>query len=192
MEQDEWKEWKEGYRESIREWKQRYRKALQEWRNRYHEWKSQSRPRGSFPLMPPMPPMPPSQSMSTGRTNVVASRLTREDLQIVDMLIEASVFTTRSEAVAYLVNEGIKARQDVLDKVSSSLREIRGIREKAEEQVEKLKEEIGLAGSQVEEIKEEIEEPEKKERHCPKCDKDISDLPKDIALCPYCGVKFEE
>lgn len=194
MNQDEWKEWKDWYRDSIREWKERYRAALQEWREKYQEWKTQSEPKGSFPHLPPMPPLPPLHSMSAGRTNVVASRIGDEDLQIIDLLIEAGVFSTRSEAVAYLVNEGIKARQDVLDKVSSSLREIRGIRKKAEEQVKKLKEEIGLAESQVEKTREEIEEAEgqARARTCPACDKDLFDLPEDIKACPYCGTKLEK
>ncbi|NIV44343.1 hypothetical protein GWN49_05615, partial [Candidatus Bathyarchaeota archaeon] len=48
--------------------------------------------------------------MSTSRTNVVASRIGDDELKLVDMLIEAKLFGTRSEAVAYLVSEGIKAR----------------------------------------------------------------------------------
>lgn len=191
MEQDEWKEWKDRYRESIREWRQRYQKTLQEWRDHYQDWKTQSRPKGSALPLPPMPPIPPLHAISGGRTNVVASRIPDKDLQIIDMLIEAAVFSTRSEAVAYLVNEGIKARQDVLDKVSSSLREIRDIREKAEEHVKKLKEEIGLAESQVEDIKKEISGMEERERSCFECGKDLSNLPKDITLCPYCGTKLE-
>lgn len=193
MDQDEWEEWKDWYRESIREWKQRYRKALQEWRKQYRQWKTQSTPKGSLPHLPPIPPIPPMQPLSTSRTNVIASRIADEDLQIVDMLIEANVFSTRSEAVAYLVNEGIKARQDVLDKVSTSLREIRGIRKKAEEQVKKLKEEIGVVESQAEKIKEEIGDTEKKERRCSSCGKDLSDLPEDITLfCPHCGTKLSK
>lgn len=192
MNSDEWKEWKDWYRESIREWKQKYQKALQEWRKQYQEWKTQSEPKGSFPLLPPTPPVPPLLTTSTGRTNVVASRIADEDLQIVDMLIEADIFSTRSEAVAYLVNEGIKARQDILDKVSSSLREIRGIRKQAEEQVKKLKQEIGLVEAQVQKMQEEIEGAEEQERNCSECGKDLSDLPEDITLCPYCGTELEK
>ncbi len=192
MNSDEWKEWKDWYRESIREWKQKYRKALQQWRKQYQEWKTQAAPKGSLPLLPPIPPVPPLHTLSTGRSNVVASRIGDEDLQIIDMLVEADVFSTRSEAVAYLVNEGIKARQDVLDKVASSLREIRGIRMKAEEEVKKLKEEIGLVESQVEKMQEEIEEGEEQEKSCSACDRDLSNLPDDITRCPYCGTELEK
>ena len=58
------------------------------------------------------------------RSNVVASRIGNEELSVIDMLIEAGLFKTRSEAVAYLVGEGIKARKDIIKKVSSSLKEI--------------------------------------------------------------------
>nr|NIO37119.1 hypothetical protein [Candidatus Bathyarchaeota archaeon] len=143
MNQDEWKVWKDWYRESIREWKERYRKALKEWREKSRDWKA----KGLIPSMPPIPPLtftrPPMHSVSSSRANVVASRLGDDELKLIDMLIEARLFHTRSEAVAYLVSEGIKARQDVFDKVSSSLEEIRKIRKEAEEHVKKLKENVG-------------------------------------------------
>lgn len=187
MNEDEWKKWKEWYKQSIREWKQRYRKALQEWKERFADWKvnvESNRSKRIHPPLPPIPPIPPMHSVSIGRVNVVASRIGDEELRLIDMLIEAGVFNTRSEAVAYLVIEGIKARQDVFDKVSSGLREIRNIRKKAEEHVEKLKEEIGFV--EPEDIGE-IEEPEKT---CSACGKDLSDLPENIAVCPYCGTKL--
>ena len=192
MNRDEWNEWKDWYKESIREWKQRYRKALQEWKEKYQDWKTQAKSK-EFPHLPPMPPIPPLHSLSAGRTNVVASRIGDEELQLIDMLIEAEVFNTRSEAVAYLVSEGIKARQDVLDRVSSALGEIREIREKAEEHVKKLKEDIGLAETQVEEIGTQVEEPEDRGKTCPRCGKGLPDLPEDIAVfCPHCGTKLSK
>lgn len=182
MSQDEWKEWKNWYRESIREWKERYRKALEEWRQRSKDWQR----RGQVSHAPPMPPLPPMHSISSSRANVVASRLGDEELGLIDMLIEARLFTTRSEAVAYLVSEGIRARQDVFDKVSSSLEEIRKIRREAEEHVKKLKENVGFAESKE---SEEIEEDENEET-CRKCGRNLSDLPEDISMCPYCGTEL--
>jgi Arc/MetJ-type ribon-helix-helix transcriptional regulator len=190
MNQDEWNEWKDWYRESVREWKERYRKTLQEWRERFRDWKGQARTSMSEgrspPLLPPMPPIPPLHSLSTGRTNVVASRIGDEELKLIDMLIEAGLFGTRSEAVAYLVSEGIKARQDVFDKVSSSLEEIRKIMKEAEGHVEKLKREIGLAKPEG------TDETEEGAKSCSACGKDLSDLPEGISSCPYCGTKLEK
>ena len=122
----------------------------------------------------------------------MASRIGTEQLQVIDMLIEAGVFGTRSEAVAYLVNEGMKARQDILNKVSSALKEIRGIRRKAEEQVRRLKEDIGVAEPRAEETAAESAEPRERKRMCFECGKDLTNLPDDISVCPYCGTEIEE
>ena len=185
-------EWKDVYKQYVREWKEGYRKALREWRERFRDWKAQAKSslsKGSSFTMPPlpaMPPMPPMPSLSTRRSNVVASRIGDEELQMIDMLIEARVFSTRSEAVAYLVREGINARQDVLEKVSSALQDIRRIREEAEEQVAELRKEIGVAQPREIEVADDIE------KTCQECGKDLSDLPEDITVCPYCGTKLLE
>lgn len=192
-------EWKDLYKQYSREWKEGYRKALREWRERYRDWKVQAKAKKSegppftMPPLPEMPPMPfPMPHLPTGRSNVVASRIGDEELRLIDMLIEAGVFGTRSEAVAYLVREGINARQDVLDKVSSSLEDIRRIRKEAEEQVAKLKKEIGVAEPAEEAEQVDIEVTGEQERKCQKCGKDLSDLPEDISVCPYCGTSLQE
>ncbi len=192
-------EWKDLYKQHSKEWKEGYRKALREWRERFRDWKVQAKssmsegPHFTMPPLPEMPPMPPipMPHISVGRSNVVASRIGDEELRLIDMLIEAGVFGTRSEAVAYLVREGINARQDVLDKVSSSLEDIRRIRKEAEEQVAKLKKEIGV-GEPAEAEQVDIEVTGEQERECQKCGKDLSDLPEDIAVCPYCGTSLQE
>ena len=192
-------EWKELYKQYTKEWKEGYRRAMREWRERFKDWKAQAKSGLSegipfeMPSMPEMPPMPPipMTHLSTGRSNVVASRIGNEELRLIDMLIEAGVFGTRSEAVAYLVREGINARQDVLDKVSSSLEDIRRIRKEAEEQVARLKKEIGVAEPEEDkQVDKEVTEEE--ERECGKCGKDLSDLPEDIAVCPYCGASLRD
>lgn len=175
------------YKEALRAWRENYRDALKEWKERFKRWKEQARDeisKGSLPPLPPIPSVPPVPQLSlpTARSNVVASRIGDEDLKLIDMLIEAGLFKTRSEAVAYLVNEGIKARQDIIEKVSSALEEIRRIRRQAEEQVEKLRREIGLVET----------ESETGEQICPQCQRDLSDLPEDIQVCPYCGTKLSK
>ncbi|MFQ6095530.1 MAG: hypothetical protein ACE5NN_05255 [Candidatus Bathyarchaeia archaeon] len=101
------------------------------------------------------------------------------------MLIEAGLFSTRSEAVAHLVSEGIKAQKDILDKVSSALEEIRRIRKEAEEHITKLKREIGFMKPEA------LEESEQQKRICPECSRDLTDLPEDISICPYCGFQLK-
>jgi rubrerythrin len=181
------KDLRDLYKEALREWRENYRDALREWKERFRRWKEQAKDeiaRGSLPPLPPIPSVPsvPPLSLPSARSNVVASRIGDDDLKLIDMLIEAGLFKTRSEAVAYLVNEGIKARQDIIKKVSSALEEIRRIRRQAEEQVEKLRRDIGLAETTSEAA----------EQVCPQCGKDLSDLPEDIRVCPYCGAKLSK
>jgi Arc/MetJ-type ribon-helix-helix transcriptional regulator len=181
-------EWKE-YKESMKEWKDQYKEILHDWKDRIRDWKDQIEEKAAsgsvfhfdFPPVPPVPPMPPMHSTSTGRANVVASRIGDEDIRLIDMLIEAGVFSTRSEAVAYLVNEGIKARRDTFEKVSTSLEEIRKTRKEAERQVGKLKEEIGLKESN---------ETAEQDRKCPKCGKQMPEG--SCSFCPYCGTSLEK
>lgn len=192
MDPEEWKDW---YKEALRGWKEGYKKALEEWRDKFRDWMGEARSSisiegSAIPHMPPMPAMPPIpifHPAPAGRSNVVASRIGDEELRLIDMMIEAGLFSTRSEAVAYLVAEGVKARKDIFDRVSSALDEIRKIKRKAEEQVEKLRRETGL--TEQKEVEIEIEEPERK---CPKCGRDLDDLPEDIALCPYCGTNLHK
>lgn len=56
-------------------------------------------------------------SMSTKRSNVIASRIGDEELRVVNMLVEAELFSSRSQAIAYLVREGIKARRDIIERL---------------------------------------------------------------------------
>jgi len=181
------KDLRDMYKEAIREWRENYRDALREWKERLKDWKMQAKDeiaKGSFPPLPPLPNIPrmPPLPLHGARSNVVASRIGDEELKIIDMLIEAGLFETRSEAVAYLVNEGIKARQDIIEKVSSALKEIRKIRQQAEEQVKKLRKELGLS-----------ESGEKTPgRFCHHCGKDLVNLPADIQVCPYCGTRLKK
>ena len=183
-------EWK-AYKESMKEWKDQYKEILDDWKDRISDWKDQVRERAAggsfhfdFPPVPPVPPIPPMHVASMGRANVVASRIGDEDIRLIDMLIEAGVFSTRSEAVAYLVNEGIKARRDTFERVSTSLEEIRRTRKEAERQVDKLKEEIGL--KETKETKETL----KPDSNCPKCGKL---LPEDnCSYCPFCGASLDK
>jgi hypothetical protein len=180
-------EW-EDYKESMKEWKDQYKEILRDWKDRIGDWRDQIEERAGsgsafhfdFPPVPPIPPIPPMHSTSTGRANVVASRIGDGDIRLIDMLIEAGVFGTRSEAVAYLVNEGIKARRDTFEKVSTSLEEIRKTRKEAENQVKKLKEEIGLKESK---------ETNEQDHTCPKCRKQIPEA--NCSFCPFCGTSLE-
>jgi len=171
------------YRDALDEMVKRYRDVLNEWKSEFDRWRSRAKEeirKGSVPPLPPIPKVPPISQLRGVRSNVVASRIRDEDLKVVDMLVEAGIFKTRSEAIAYLVSEGIKACRDIIDEVSSTLEEIRRIRRQAEEQIERLREKIRLP-----EVK-----AEAGGRVCPSCNRNLSNLPEDIRVCPYCGARL--
>jgi Arc/MetJ-type ribon-helix-helix transcriptional regulator len=191
MEKDEW--WG-VYNNALREWKERMKEAMEEWKERMKE--AVKKGAASMPSIPniSMPPMPPIPSILPSRSNVVASRIGDEELRVIDMLVKTGLFNTRSEAVAYLVKEGIKARKDVVDKVSSALEEISRIRREVEEHVKKLRRELGLSDSEVLQEKEKEKDKEKerggKIGACPKCKRSLEGMPLDIVICPYCGFRM--
>ena len=184
------KELRNKYREAVREWRDRYKEVMSEWKERMKEWKGLARSSMREGYLPPLPPLPPPLPLPTTvlgtRSNVVASRIGDEELHVIDMLIEAALFGTRSEAVAYLVSEGIKARNDIVEKVSSTLDDIRKIRKEAEEYVRKLRKDIGLVKPEP------VEESVQEEKKCPGCGKDLTNLPEDITICPYCGYELRK
>lgn len=65
------------------------------------------------------------QDALSGRKNVVMVRLNRESLSKIDDLVEAGVVNSRSESSAYLIEEGIRARTDLFDRISSKINQIR-------------------------------------------------------------------
>jgi Arc/MetJ-type ribon-helix-helix transcriptional regulator len=189
---NEKEEWKDTYKKTIQDWKEQYNKAIEDWKEKLRDVKQHTNsnvPEGAIHVDVPMPmpmPMPSHFQFHTGRSNVVASRIGDEELQSIDLLVEGGLFETRSEAVAYLVREGVKARKDILSKVTSALEDIRKLRKEAEEQVANLRKNIGMTEPL------EPEKPEDQSRMCLKCGKDLSELPEGIVVCPYCGTKIKK
>ncbi len=65
-----------------------------------------------------------------GPTVVISSiRLSREDAEMIDLLVEAGVFRSRSEAVSYFTKKGIEASRELLENVKKKLEELRQIRD---------------------------------------------------------------
>lgn len=64
-----------------------------------------------------------------GRGNVVMARLSDEALGRIDQLVEATVFQSRSEAMAFLVGAGIQSQKELFDRLSSHTDEIRKLKE---------------------------------------------------------------
>jgi len=71
------------------------------------------------------------------RGNVIMTRLNDDDLEKIDALVEVELFKSRSEAVAYFIHEGVKARRDLFDKVTPTVEKIRQLKKEARETLEK-------------------------------------------------------
>ena len=51
------------------------------------------------------------------RANVVMVRVNNDSLRYLDMLVEADITNSRSESAAFLINEGIKANEQLFNKI---------------------------------------------------------------------------
>lgn len=67
------------------------------------------------------------------RGNVVMVRLGNEAVQQLDLLVEAGLFGSRSEAAAFLVGAGIKSQQDLFEKIGRKSTEIQKLRRQLRE-----------------------------------------------------------
>ena len=64
------------------------------------------------------------------RDSVVMVRVNKESLLKLDELVDCGLTNSRSEAAAFLITEGVKARSDLYDKISEQSEVIRNAREK--------------------------------------------------------------
>ena len=62
------------------------------------------------------------------RDNVVMVRVDEGDLGRIDELVESGQFNSRSEATAFLISEGIKAKQQMFDKMAEKISQIQELR----------------------------------------------------------------
>ena len=63
------------------------------------------------------------------RDNVVMVRVDADSLEKMDELVEAELASSRSEAAAFLISEGIKSREPLFDAISAKVAEIRKAKE---------------------------------------------------------------
>ncbi|MCS6802464.1 MAG: ribbon-helix-helix domain-containing protein [Chloroflexota bacterium] len=63
------------------------------------------------------------------RVNVITVRVDDKAIEAIDALISAGVFKTRSEAAAYLIDEGIAAKASVFEEVNATARRINELRD---------------------------------------------------------------
>lgn len=73
-----------------------------------------------------------------GPSYVISSvRLPQRDLEVVDALVEAGVFKSRSEAVAFFAHKGIEASKPLFEEALAKLEELKRAREKLREELQK-------------------------------------------------------
>jgi hypothetical protein len=65
------------------------------------------------------------------RGNVVMTRLSDEDLKMIDALVNLEVFSSRSEAVAYFTHTGLEQKKDMTSKVMPFVEQIKKLKEEA-------------------------------------------------------------
>lgn len=70
-----------------------------------------------------------------GRENVVMVRVNDEALHHLDMLVEAEVTKSRSESAAFLINEGIKANQQIFERIGAITQQITELRNQLRKEV---------------------------------------------------------
>ena len=76
------------------------------------------------------------QGMRSNRDNVVMVRVDKASLDRLDELVEAGIMGSRSEAAAFLISEGIKARQPLFDRIGEKIQEIRRAKDELRQMVE--------------------------------------------------------
>ena len=69
------------------------------------------------------------RGVRSNRDNVVMVRTNKDSLDRLDELVEGGIANSRSEAAAFLIAEGIKARQGLFDRISEKIEEIRRAKE---------------------------------------------------------------
>ena len=76
------------------------------------------------------------QGMRGSRDNVVMVRVDKASLDRLDELVEAGIMGSRSEAAAFLISEGIKARQPLFDRIGEKIQQIRDAKDELRRMVE--------------------------------------------------------
>ncbi len=83
------------------------------------------------------------------RNNVVMVRVDEENLNRIDELVESGQFSSRSEATAFLISEGIKAKRQMFEKMAEKVSQIQELRTELEAMIAedtKTPESIGQNG----------------------------------------------
>ena len=73
-------------------------------------------------------------------------RVAASDLGAIDILVEAGIRTTRSDAASWLIRAGIDSHQQLFQRVSATVTEIRRLRQEAQTIAESIVTDDGRSG----------------------------------------------
>ncbi len=65
----------------------------------------------------------------SSRNTVLTIRVNDDSNKKINRLVDSGLFKTRSESAAFLINQGIKAQQDLFDKIEGKLKKMEELRE---------------------------------------------------------------
>ena len=77
------------------------------------------------------------RTLLSSRDNTVIVRVNKDSLEKLDVLVEGGVVNSRSEAAAFLIAEGIRARHTLFDQISEKVEQIRGVKQELRDLLEK-------------------------------------------------------
>lgn len=69
------------------------------------------------------------KTVRSGRDSVVMVRVSKDILEKLDELVDSGVNSSRSEAAAYMIGEGMKLKTDLFEKIAEKTQIIRNARE---------------------------------------------------------------
>jgi ATP-dependent Clp protease ATP-binding subunit ClpA len=69
---------------------------------------------------------------STAKGNVITCRIWPRDLEAIDLLVEAGIRNTRSDAAAWLIHAGIEGNRELFERVQATVADIRRLRQQVQ------------------------------------------------------------
>lgn len=64
-----------------------------------------------------------------GLSSVISARIRRKELELIDRLVDAGIFRSRSEAIAYFVRRGVESSREWIEKALEQAKKIRELQD---------------------------------------------------------------
>ncbi|MEM0371752.1 MAG: ribbon-helix-helix protein, CopG family [Ignisphaera sp.] len=73
-------------------------------------------------------------------TQVISVRIKEQDLEIIDKLVDAGIFKSRSEAIAYFARKGIEASKEWIEKALEQAKKIKELQDSIRKEIDQYRE----------------------------------------------------